>query len=72
MTEYGTKEYCKEQIASAKLNKIIYTKALRDELNCVSPTTDLIDKLVEKIHNEIISIKYYEDTLKDLEKSEGK
>lgn len=72
MAEYGTKEYYKEQIASAKLNKIIYTKALREELNCMSPTPDLVDKIVEKLHEEITGIRYYGSALKDLEKSEGK
>ena len=72
MVEYGTKEYYKEQIASAKLNKLIYTKALREELNSASPTPDLVDEIVEKLHDEITGIRYYGEELKKLEKSEGK
>ncbi len=72
MEEYGTKEYYKEQIASAKLNKIIYTKALREELNSASPTPDLVDIIVEKLNDENTKIRYYGSELKDLEKSEGK
>jgi len=72
MAEYGTKEYYKEQIASAKLNKLIYTKALREELNSISPTADLVDEIVKKLHNEITNIEYYEKYIKDLEEREGK
>ena len=72
MAEYGTKEYYKENIASAKLNKIIYIKALREVLNSGSSIANLEDEIIVKISNEISNIKYYEKCVKDLEESEGK
>ena len=74
MAEYGTIEYCKEQIKVLETKKEILLNALENVARKDFSNFNLIDKIAEEISNTNNSLKWKEQELEKLylEKLEGK
>ena len=74
MAEYGTIEYCKEQIKELETKKEILLNALENVARKDFSNFNLIDKIAEEISDTNNSLKWKEQELERLylEKLEGK
>ena len=70
MVVYGSKEYYKEQLAEAQLEKKVYLTALTEEVNAEQPDMKTIDKLVAKINSTTNTITRSKEELKEIAKRE--
>lgn len=63
----GDRDYFSEQLAKAKMDKIIYTKALCGFISNPGDNGEMFDEIIGRISQTNTLIKYYKDEIKKLE-----
>lgn len=63
----GDKNYFLEQLAKAKMDKIIYTKALCGFISNPGDNGEMFDEIIERISQANSLIRYYKGEINKLE-----